>query len=100
MKAFHWQVVGCLAMALIALLALNCSLSSHAMRGCMRAGLYGAFAYSLHIGAMAMGCWAWHEAFSRSRRAWLAWTAGLLVFFILSAFLYWVGIEFPSSQDE
>lgn len=95
MNAFHAKITAGIAGLWLGLTAIGCSVEDGPLRSCMRSSVHGTLATGLHVAAAAVGVWLGMAMAARSRRSWLGWVAGLVVFVALASLVDWLGYPMP-----
>lgn len=95
MNAFRATVTSGIVGLWLVLTAIGCAVEDGPLRSCMRTNLHGAIATGLHLAAAAFAVWVGMLLAGRSRRNWLGWVLGLVVFIAGAYLVDWLGYPMP-----
>lgn len=98
MNLFPLKVVATIVMASLGIMLIRCFAFTDNAAACMRLGVIDAGLWILHFATLAAAIWLGIEAARASKRQWLGWVAGVIVFVLLNVGLSWMGFTLPEHE--
>ena len=92
LNAVDWLIYAIVAGCTVGAWALNCS-STADMQQCMRYGAPGLLGVVLQAGVLVFAVWTGSEVARRRRSTLLGLASGIVLFFVLSGLLSWLGLS-------
>ncbi len=100
MTSFQAKIVAAVLLGVFFLIPLRCVLWADDVQACARGGLFEMVLTAVPIWTFANAIWIGMEVGKRSKKQWVGWVAGILVFLVLIAMLSWLEVPNPSIDIE